>query len=179
MIQTERLLLRPFRPDDADAFARVLNTPAMMAHLGGMKSRAAIDASLGKRLADQARDGFSYWAVELRDGSALVGTCGLRLGQNYPGTPVEGLHELGWRIAEAHWRTGLAREAAEATIAWTWANTAAPLLAAWTTAANVASWRLMERLGMARRRDLDFTEVGCDPADLLGARMVYALDRPA
>lgn len=115
MIDTA-LRLRPFVAEDADAFAAVLNTPAMMAHLGGVKRRAEIDALVAKRIADQARDGFSYWAVETREESTLVGTCGVRLGTNYADTPVDGMHELGWRIGEAHWRRGFAREAVEATL---------------------------------------------------------------
>lgn len=174
MIETARLRLRPFRADDADVFARVLNTPAMMAQLGGVKPRVEIDALVAKRMADQERDGFSYWAVETHEDGALLGTCGVRRGLNYAGTPVEGLHEIGWRVAEAHWRKGFAREAVAATLGWTWANTKAPLVAAWTTIGNVASWGLMERIGMTRRPELDFARAD-DPAVPL---IVYTLERP-
>ena len=178
MIETARLRLRPCREDDKDAFATILNTPAMMAQIGGVKSRAEVDALIDKRIADQARDGFSYWAVEKRDDGALVGTCGARRARNYPGTPVDGLHEIGWRIAEAAWRQGYAREAAEATLAWTWANTAAPSVAAWTTIGNATSWRLMERLGMSRQPELDFRHPARAPDDPQGALIVYTVARP-
>ena len=146
----------------------------MMAQLGGVKPAGETDAIFDKRLADQARDGFCYWAVEMLTDHALVGTCGVRLGRNYANTPVDGLHELGWRVAAPHWRQGYAREAAEATVRWVWARTAAPLVAAWTTAGNIASWRLMERLGMTRRADLDFVRPDTPGVPLL----VYALERP-
>ena len=174
MIETARLRLRPWREDDRAGFAAILNTPAMMAHHGGVRSAAEMDALFAKRLKDQARHGFSYWAVELRDGE-LVGSCGLRIADNYPGTPVAGMHELGWRIAEPHWRRGLAREAAAAAIDWAWRNTDAPFLAAWTIPANEGSWRLMERLGMMRRPDLAFRDPrGRYPVDFI----VYTIDRP-
>lgn len=176
MIETTRLILRPWREEDRAAFIRIINTPVMMADFGGAKDRAGIDRIFDKRVNDQARGGHSFWAVELHDGE-LVGSVGIRTAYDYPDTPVEGMRELGWRIAEAHWRKGIAREAAEAAIEWGWANTDAPFLAAWTTEANFRSWGLMERLGMTRRCDLGFRDPdGSNPDEDL---VVYTLDRPA
>jgi RimJ/RimL family protein N-acetyltransferase len=178
MIETGRLRLRPCREDDKPAFATILNTPAMTAELGGVRSRAAIDALVDKRIADQSRHGFSYWAVELRDSAELIGTCGLRIASNYPGTPVEGMHEMGWRIAESHWGRGYATEAAQATLDWAWATLPVTTIAAWTTAGNRKSWRVMERLGMARAPQLDFTRSDHAPDDPVAAIRVYTIARP-
>ena len=87
--------------------------------------------------------------------------------------------EIGWRIAEAHWGKGYAREAAAASIAWGWAHLDAPAIGAWTTIANDRSWGLMERLGMRRRPDLDFHLRAHAPDDPVGAMIVYILERPA
>ena len=179
MIATARLRLRPCRESDKPAFATILNTPAMTAELGGVRSRAATDALVDKRIADQAQHGFSYWAVELRDTGELIGTCGIRLANNYPGTPVAGMHEMGWRIAEAYWGRGYATEAARATLDWAWATLPVTTIAAWTTAQNRASWRVMERLGMTRAPELDFIRPGHAPGDPLGAMRVYTIARPA
>jgi RimJ/RimL family protein N-acetyltransferase len=170
-IETDRLVLRACRDADRPVFARILNTPAMMAELGGMRSLGDIDTLIDKRIADQAKYGYSYWAVELRQSGELIGTCGLRIADNYPGTPVFGMHEMGWRIAESYWGKGLAHEAAEASIAWAWANTPALSVAAWTTSGNTRSLRLMERLGMARRPDLDFDRP-------TGRVLVHVIERP-
>ncbi|WP_186729120.1 GNAT family N-acetyltransferase [Sphingomonas panacisoli] len=175
MIETARLILRPWREDDRGAFAAIINTPAMMADFGGVKDRAGIDRLFDKRIDDQARNGHSFWAVELHSGE-IVGSVGIRVAHDYPGLPVEGMRELGWRIAEAHWGTGLAHEAAKAAINWGWANIDTPFLAAWTTAGNTRSWGLMERLGMTRRVDLDCRDPdGSCPDDNL---IVYTMDRP-
>jgi RimJ/RimL family protein N-acetyltransferase len=88
------------------------------------------------------------------------------------------MHEMGWRIAETHWRRGYATEAARATLDWAWATLPVETIAAWTTAANRGSWRVMERLGMARTRALDFTRPGHAPDDPLGAMRVYTIGRP-
>lgn len=178
MIETERLRLRPWRAEDRPAFEALVNTPAMMAKLGGVRPAAGIDAMFTRRLDDQARYGHCYWAVELRGADALIGSCGIRIAHNYGSAPVAGMPEIGWRIAEAQWGKGLAREAAEASIDWGWTNLDAPAIGAWTTIGNARSWGLMERLGMVRRPDLDFRHHDHAPDDPAGAMIVYLLERP-
>lgn len=178
MIETERLVLRPWREADKPAFAAIINMPAMMAHFGGVKPRAEIDPLIDQQMASQARDGCSMWAVETRADGALAGICGVRWQTLYPGTPVFGELEAGWRIAERWWGQGVAREAAAASLAWAWANTDAPRVAAWTSRANVRSWGLMERLGMGRVSTLDFHHPRVAADDPEGDMIVYAIDRP-
>lgn len=176
MIETERLVLRPWRETDKPVFHALVNTPAMMEHFGGPVPQARHDAILDRQMEQQARHGHCMWAVELRANGALAGICGLRIG-GHPGTPVPEELEIGWRIGEAYWGQGIAREAAEASIAWGWANTSRPRIAAWTVIGNARSWGLMERLGMRRRPDLDFRHPDTDLSDPLGAMIVYAIDR--
>jgi RimJ/RimL family protein N-acetyltransferase len=177
MIETDRLVLRPWREADKPAFHALVNTPAMMVHFGGPVAQAKHDALLDRQMEQQARHGHCMWAVELRDSGMLAGVCGLRIG-GHPGTPVPEELEIGWRIGEAFWGQGIAREAAEASIAWGWTNTDRPRIAAWTVIGNARSWGLMERLGMRRRADLDFRHPDIDLSDPLGAMIVYAIDRP-
>lgn len=178
MIETERLILRPWREDDKPTFNAIINTPAMMVHFGGVRPRADIDALIDKLMANQAKDGHTMWAVEHKADRALAGVCGVRI-SGYPGTGVSDELEIGWRIAERYWGTGVAREAAEASIAWGWANTDRPRISAWTNAANNRSWGLMLRLGMVRREDLDFDHPLYTVGDPLGRMVVYTIDRPA
>ncbi len=179
MIETERLRLRPWRPEDRPAFDAMVNTEPMMRYLGGIQPPEKIDAMFERRLNDHARFGHCYWATELRDTGQLIGSCGIRIASDYPpGAQVAGMPEIGWRIAEPHWGRGYAREAIEASIAWGWAHLAAPAIGAWTTIENEASWGLMKRLGMTRRPDLDFHHQGYPPGDPAGAQIVYILARP-
>lgn len=177
MIETRRLRLRRWREGDKPAFHALVNTPAMMAHFGGPTTREKHDLIIDRQIEQQARHGHCMWAVELRDTGALAGVCGLRIG-GHAGTPVPEELEIGWRIGEAWWGQGIAREAAEASIAWGWANTVRRRIAAWTVIGNTRSWGLMERLGMRRRADLDFRHPEYCEGDPLGAMIVYALDRP-
>ena len=178
MIETERLLLRPWREEDKPVFHALANTPRMMEHFGGPVRQAKHDAIIDRQIEQQARHGHCMWAVEVRATGELAGVCGLRIG-GHPGTPVPEELEIGWRIGEAWWGRGVAREAAEASLAWGWANTDRARISAWTTISNARSWGLMERLGMARRADLDFRHPDYAEDDPFGAMIVYAIERPA
>jgi RimJ/RimL family protein N-acetyltransferase len=178
VIETHRLILRPWTLADRPALEVLVNTPAMTVHLGGVRPPTEIDSMLERRLSDQMRHGHCYWAAELRDDGTLIGSCGIRIADDYPGTPVAGMPEIGWRIGHLHWGKGFAREAAEASLAWGWANLVADTIGAWTTAPNVASWGLMRRLGMTRRADLDFHHPRYPADDPTGAMVVYLLERP-
>ena len=172
MIETARLILRPWREEDKPAFAAIINTPPMMVHFGGVQPLEAIEGLINAQMANQARDGFSMWAVDERGSGALAGICGVRT-MPYADTPVTGELEAGWRIAERHWGTGVAREAAQASFDWGWANTDAPRIVAYTNAENEKSWGLMLRLGMRYREELAFDHPKGGPM------VVYTIDRPA
>lgn len=177
VIETDRLALRPWRDADKPAFAAIMNTPAVMRHLGGVTTREVLDALVDSQMEQQAAHGLSMWAATERRTGTLLGICGLRYG-GHPGTPVPDELEIGWRLAEHAWGRGYAREAAEAAIAWGWLHTSRPRIAAWTAPANRASWGLMLRLGMSHRPELDFDHPRLIDGEVL--RLVtYAIDRPA
>jgi RimJ/RimL family protein N-acetyltransferase len=179
MIETERLLLRPWREADRGRFASVINTPAMMRYFGGVMSAAECDAFLDKRIDDQHRHGMSYWAVELRSTGALIGSCGVRIADNYPEHfPIFGMTEAGWRIGERWWGQGFATEAALASIAWLWREREVPEVAAWTSRPNRPSQEVMRKLAMRRRPDLDFDHPAVPSENGLRAHVVFSLDRP-
>lgn len=64
MIETPRLILRPWREADKPAFHDIINTPAMMEHFGGVAPRATIDALVDMMIEAERRDGCSMWAVD-------------------------------------------------------------------------------------------------------------------
>jgi RimJ/RimL family protein N-acetyltransferase len=178
MIETPRLILRPWREADKPAFEAIINTPAMMAHFGGVWAPREHDSLIDAQMASQEQDGFAMWAVEWRETGALIGICGLRRAR-HPDTPVTGNLEAGWRIAEPFWGRGVAREAAEASLDWGWRHTDHSRIIAYTTDSNARSWGLMQRLGMQRRADLDFRHPKFAADDPFGAMIVYAIERPS
>jgi RimJ/RimL family protein N-acetyltransferase len=178
MIETQRLLLRPWCEEDRTAFGRIFNTPSMTRYLGGVMSQTECDTFFDRRTNDQRRHGMSYWAVVLRSTGDLIGTCGIRIADDYPATlPVSGMAEAGWRIGEGWWQRGFAAEAMEASIAWFWRNRDAQELAAWTSQHNHPSQQLMRKLGMRRRADLDFDHPRLPEGSELRRHVVFSLAR--
>ena len=161
VLETERLILRTIDESDAALQDRVLNTPAVMEHLGGVKELHEIEAKHAKNMALHARHGFSFLMMIEKDpqGHAgdLVGHCGIKR-VDHPAAPNPGDHEVGWLIREDRWRRGYAYEAMVAVLDWAFGRVDAPHVVAINNGSNIGSWKLMEKLGMERRKDLDFID---------------------
>lgn len=157
VLETERLILRKITEGDAVLQDRVLNTPTVMKHLGGVKELHEIEAKHAKSMALYAREGFSFLMVIEKATGELVGHCGVKR-VDHPLAPNPGDHEIGWLIREDRWRRGLAHEAMLAVLEWAFGRVDAPFVVAITNGSNTGSWKLMEKLGMERRADLDFTD---------------------
>src|SRR3546814_973320 len=120
---------------------------------------------------------YCFWALERQQDSALLGLCGLKHGP--PDTPIATCVEIGWRLRSDAWGAGYAREAAEASIAWGWANLACDAIHAITTVANVRSRGLLERLGMKRLPDMDFDHPAVPADSPLRPHVTHVLYYPA
>lgn len=177
MIGTRRLLLRRWRAADAEPFHAMSRDPAVMRTIGPLLSRGESDAAIARQNEQLDRHGCCFWALERRADGAFIGFCGVQPGR--AGTPIGGELEIGWRLARAEWGRGYAREAAQASLRWAWANTRLPRVIAVTTPGNARSRGLMERLGMARLADGDFDHPMLARGDPLRAHVTYAIARPA
>lgn len=155
VLKTPRLILRQITEADLDPHMALLNTPAVMEHLGGVQPRAVIAAKHAASRASFAAEGFGFMMMEERATGEIVGHCGLRR-IVHALAPNPGDFEIGWLVREDRWRLGLAYEAMRAVVDWGFAVIGAPYIVAVTSAANAGSWRLMEKLGMERRPEFDF-----------------------
>ena len=162
--ETERLVLRTIEEGDAALQHRLLNTPTVMARLGGVKELHEIEAKHAKGMALYAQEGFSFLFMIEKATGEMVGHCGIKRVDN-PLAKNQGDHEVGWLVREDRWRRGYAEEAMHAVLDWAFDRVAAPHVVALTSEANVGSWKLMEKLGMVRRRDLDFDDPAYPPED--------------
>ena len=160
---TDRLILRDWEPADEAAFYDIMNTPAVMEHLGGLQTPEQWGEAF-TRIAGFTRDfGHTFWIVEDKESADILGFCGLKR-VNAPGSgTLMGTPEIGWRLRTSAWGQGIAQEAAIASLDLAFGRFDYPLVVAMTTAANVGSQRLMERLGMTRRPEMDFTDTRFGP----------------
>ena len=174
VLETPRLVLRQIGEDDLEAHMALLNTPAVMDHLGGVQPRDVIAEKHASSRASFAAEGFGFMMLEDRETGDSVGNCGLRR-VVHPYAPNPGDFEIGWLVREDSWRLGYAYEAMRAVVDWGFTSHAAPFIVALTCHANVGSWGLMEKLGMTRRADLDFNDPTLPPED--SPTIQYAITR--
>jgi RimJ/RimL family protein N-acetyltransferase len=174
VLVTERLLLRQIGAEDLDPHMALLNTPAVMRHLGGVQPRDVIAAKHDASRAGFAAEGFGFMMMVERETGEIVGHCGMRR-LVHGHAPNPGDHEIGWLVREDRWRRGYAQEAMRSVVDWGFAVHHAPHIVAMTCAANVGSWRLMEKLGMHRRDDLAFVNPEDPPEE--NPTIQYAITR--
>jgi RimJ/RimL family protein N-acetyltransferase len=152
MIETSRLILRPWREGDLAPFAEQNADPEVMHFLGGPLTRDESDAYVRRAEAHCATHGFCKWAVEAPGIAPLIGGVGLSyVSFDASFTPAV---EVAWRLHRRFWGKGYATEAAGAAIDDGFRRVGLSEIVALTTLANLPSQRVMQRLGM--RRDIEF-----------------------
>ena len=149
MIETERLLLREYTPEDFDALHEILSDPETMAHYPAPFDEARVRRWIDWNLENYAQHGFGLWAAVLKETGEFIGDCGLTL-QNIDG---EMLPEIGYHIHKKYWRQGLAREAARAVRDWAFRNTDYDILYSYMKYTNEASWRTAMAIGMKKIKE--------------------------
>ena len=90
--------------------------------------------------------GFGRFAVEDRQTTEFVGRVGLMRQEEW--TASEDKVEIGWAVTRERWGEGLATEAARAVLADGFDRVGLPRVISFSSPDNIASVRVMERLGM-------------------------------
>jgi RimJ/RimL family protein N-acetyltransferase len=177
MIRTERLLLRRWRDSDREPFAVMNADPAVVEHLPGPMSRERSDEFIDRIERHWDEHGWGLWAVEVDGGAPFVGYVGL-----WPaGFLVEGMVEVGWRLASEHWGHGYATEAAREALRFGFEEVGLEEIVSFTVPQNERSWRVMERIGLVRDPSGDFDHPRVDAATHphLVRHVLYRLSREA
>jgi RimJ/RimL family protein N-acetyltransferase len=151
-IETARLRLRPFVPEDLDAYhATIYGDAEVMRYMpGGVAApRSRALEVLSENVAHGRERGYTLWAAELADGGAFAGHCGLMtLG-------TEDDVELAYALGRAFWGCGLATEGARAAVRFGFERAGLDAIHGLAVRENTASRRVLERAGL---RELGPTE---------------------
>lgn len=154
MPETERLMLRRPRRDDADAFAVINADPEVMGFVSesGPLFRAESDLLLRRMVQHWDEHGFGLWMAELKGTGELAGFVGI----DHPSlSALADEVEVGWRLARAHWGRGLATEGATAAVRHAFDDRGVERLCCIVDRDNHRSLRVARRLGFAHWRDMD------------------------
>jgi RimJ/RimL family protein N-acetyltransferase len=124
--------------------------PEVMRHLlGRARTSQEVDEYWSPRCADTLNDaaGFGWWVGRL--GDRYVGWWCLGPSNSDAGDDLQpGEAEIGWRVLRCQWGQGLAPEGARALLQHAFVEIGLERVWAETMAVNIASRRVMEKLGM-------------------------------
>ncbi len=155
-LETERLVLRLPRLEDAEPALALTTDPVAMEHIGGVHPDAASDPEfVVRRWLERWQDnGCGPFSVVRREDGRWLGRTGLLVWDARTWTVATfasaGEHaqpELGWALAREHWGSGYATEAAVAVREWAYRERDVERLVSLIAPANGRSQRLAERLG--------------------------------
>ena len=139
-IRTDRLLLRPFSLSDVDDVLEYGSDPEWAAFYDHPYDRGEAEDMVARAVVT-SWDEHPWFALEL-DGK-VVGAALLSLERR-------DIANLGYDVARPHWGKGLATEAARAVVDWAFREMPLIKVAAFSNPGNRQSWRVMEKIGMAR-----------------------------
>lgn len=154
ILDTPRLILRGWRPEDRAPFAALNADPEVMRFFPAPLDRAASDAMVDRIELGFAAHGWGLHAVSERESGAFIGFVGLSQATfEAPFTPCT---EIGWRLARWAWGRGYATEAAQCVLRRAFGVHGLEAVYSFTTETNTPSRRVMEKLGLSRAPELDF-----------------------
>lgn len=143
-IETARLRLRLFTPEDLDGLAGLFADPEVMTYLGAEAGRTMSREESTRALENTIRGwrerGYGRWAVVDKESGRFIGLCGLK--------SLGGEAELIYALGKAYWGRGLATEAAGAALRYAFEEAGLERVVAVTRHGNVASRRVLTRVGM-------------------------------
>lgn len=143
---TERLILRRYRPEDADDLYRCLGKDPATARYSGWNPYATVEMAQEtvRRFIDSYDDEHAYsWIMDIDD--VLVGTIGA---YDYRGDRIE----VGFSVVSGWQGRGLATEALKKVLEYLTDNEGIPCVTAWCASENIGSKRVLEKAGMQRIR---------------------------
>jgi ribosomal-protein-alanine N-acetyltransferase len=175
-IQTERLRLRRWLPDDRKPFAELNADPRVMEHFPAPLTRAESNAMVQRIESHFEQHGFGLWALELPGTAAFAGFVGLMIPRfDAHFTPCV---EIGWRLAFEHWGQGYAPEAARAVLRFAFEQAALLEVVSFTATGNARSRRVMEKIGMKHDPHADFDHPALPVGHALQRHVLYRIAAP-
>ena len=151
-ILTGRLRLRRWRPEDVNPLAEIFAQPDVWRFpFGRGFTFEETEAFVARRLVVQDQPGASPAAAEDIETGRLIGYIGLSAPDWLP--EVMPAVEVGWRLDPPFWGRGLATEGARAALAYGFTEMELTEVLSIYQPDNVASGRVMERVGITFWRE--------------------------
>ncbi len=172
-IKTERLILRPWREEDLEPFARLNADPRVMEFFPGVLTQEESDQFAKRICIAMKQQGWGLWAVSIPDVADFIGYIGLAP-VNFVAdfTPAV---EVGWRLAYDFWNNGYATEGAQATLKYGFETLQLDEIVSFTAIQNTRSQKVMEKIGMKHYSEEDFDHPKLAEGHWLRKHVLYRL----
>jgi RimJ/RimL family protein N-acetyltransferase len=173
IIETDRLILRRWRKEDAEAYFQINQDPRVIEFVFGLETlKDAVDF-IDAREQHFQELGYTPWAVELKDGGDFIGYIGL-IKHSWAShfTPAV---EVSWRLGSQFWGKGYATEGAKASLAHGFRKCGLKEIVSFTVPINVKSLRVMEKIGLKRDLKGDFFHPKLPLGHKLSYHVLYRL----
>ena len=173
IISTDRLLLRPWKPEDRAPFAAMNADAAVMEHFNAPLTREESD-HFADFIEDRLTDhGYGLWATERLDTGEFIGFVGLApVPFEAHFTPAV---EVGWRLALPQWGFGFASEGGAAAIEFGLQEAGLDEIVSFAVPANKRSIAVMERIGMTHDPADDFDHPSFAEGHRLRRHVLYRI----
>lgn len=153
-LRSGRLVAEPIAPHHITELCRMHRDEQVMATLGGLRDDEASAQFLASSVAHWRSHGFGLWVWRDPANGAFVGRAGIR--RITLGDKPE--IELAYALMAEYWNRGLATEIGHALLAEAQARGLNDVVA-FTLTTNLASQRVMQKLGMRYERDISHFEL--------------------
>jgi RimJ/RimL family protein N-acetyltransferase len=152
-IETSRLLLRPWQPDDLAELTRLLTDPEVTRYIVADEPFTPEDvAEVSARTLEQwEHNGFGPWVAIEKATGRWVGRIGLSEMPDWPGADKV---EVGWELHQEFWGRGLATEGGRAGVRYGFEVVGLDRIMSATAATNAASRRVMDKCGLRLQGEL-------------------------
>ncbi len=162
-ITTKRLHLRHFLKEDIETYSEMMGDDEIARWFpkGIGYTHEEAQTSLDNILSHWKKYGFGLWAITRKEGSCLIGRCGL----NY--IPETSEVEIDFVLASRYWKKGYATEAANASLYYAFKILALDRIIALAKPENSASLRVIQKIGMHYIRNAEYWNIICAKYELL------------
>jgi RimJ/RimL family protein N-acetyltransferase len=154
-LETDRLIMREWRPDDLEAFAAFYADPEVMRYLSGEPlTRNDAWRSMAVSAGHWVLRGYGLRVVERKSDGAVMGRVGLINPEGWPGL------EVGWTLGRPYWGQGYATEAAQVALNYGFLTQNVDRLISLIDTGNKASQAVARRLGEICGPDYELVVAG-------------------
>ena len=170
-LETERLILRSWKPEDLPLFAAMNRDERVMRYFPEILTDEQTESFYNRIQAEFERNGWGLYAVELKSTGLFIGYVGLHeIGFEADFTPGV---EIGWRLAADYHNRGLATEAAKEVLKLA-KEKGLVRLYSFTVKQNVPSERVMQKIEMIKIGE--FEHPGLSVGSPLRTHVLYQID---